>query len=158
MPDKTNDLTPAEGQQAPVVEKSTAVKLAAFTSALELVLNQPHSKVGVAIALTDQDLIEEVNEHLPPKDRVAIDRLVDWKQRGVGDDELGQRFKRLYGKALRRQKMALMENLASDVPGAWQKWSWILERKFDEWNLRNKVVDETPAPKQLVFRVHDGKS
>lgn len=156
MPAKTTEVSTTDPKPEQGVQRSTAVKLAAFTSALELVLSQPH-KVGVAIALTDQDIIEEVNEHLPKADRIAPETISVWKQRGVGDDELGLRFQRLYGKALRRQKMALLDNLAGDVPGAWQKWSWIMERKFDEWNLRNKVVDETPAPKQLVFRVQ-GKS
>ena len=46
-----------------------------------------------------------------------------------------------------------MENLASDSPGAWQKWAWLLERKFDEFNLRAKSVDETPDVKRLVLKV-----
>jgi hypothetical protein len=46
-----------------------------------------------------------------------------------------------------------MENLAADSPGAWQKWAWLLERKFDEFNLRSKSVDETPDVKRLVLKV-----
>jgi hypothetical protein len=54
---------------------------------------------------------------------------------------------------LEQQKRNLFERLAEEPPGAWQKWAWILERKFDEWSLRQRVVDETTAPKQLVLRV-----
>jgi len=30
-----------------------------------------------------------------------------------------------------------------------------MERKFDEWNLRSRSVDETPDVKRLVFRVKE---
>jgi hypothetical protein len=51
------------------------------------------------------------------------------------------------------QRDALFDTMSGEPPGAWQKWAWILERKFGDWNLRSVTVDETPQPKQLVLRV-----
>jgi hypothetical protein len=48
-----------------------------------------------------------------------------------------------------------MDNLSGDTPGAWQKWAWILERKFEEFNQRTKTVDETPDVRRLVLRVSE---
>ena len=44
---------------------------------------------------------------------------------------------RLYKKALTIQKKNLFKKLQSD-DDKWQKYAWIIERKFDDWNLRSK--------------------
>ena len=137
-----------------LTEQASAVyarKLSAFTTALGQVLYHEHP-VGIAVVLTDKEIIAWVNDMLPDEDRVSEELFESWKHQD-NTDPMGKRFRELYGKVLRMQKLAIMQLMAEDLPGAWQKWAWMMERRFDEWNLRNRVVDETPAPKQLVFKV-----
>jgi DNA-binding MarR family transcriptional regulator len=58
-----------------------------------------------------------------------IDRFIE-----VGD--LGKEFCPLIKKALRNQKENLFKKFSND-DRAWQRWAWIIERKFSEWNLKN---------------------
>ena len=128
-------------------------KIERFSQALEEVLNRPKG-VGMAIMHTDADLIFLVNEGLEPDERIADITFRKWKSgEATQDDALRDVFLSLYKRALMDQRDALFDSMAEEPPGAWQKWAWILERKFDEWSLRQRVVDETSAPKQLVLRV-----
>ena len=128
-------------------------KLARFTEALEEVLNRPKG-VGMAIMHTDADLIFLVNEVLEPDERIAEVTFKKWKaNEPTEDDTLREVFLSLYKRALLEQRDTLFDSMRDEPPGAWQKWAWILERKFGDWNLRSVSVDETPKPKQLVIRV-----
>lgn len=128
-------------------------KIARFSQALEEVLNRPEG-VGMAIMHTDKELIMLVNELLEPDERIKERTFESWKAGDSPDDEaLLDVFLRLYKRALVNQRTALFENLKDAPPGVWQKFAWIIERKFGDWNLRNVSVDETPKPKQLVLRV-----
>lgn len=108
----------------------------------------------MAIMHTDKELMVLVNELLEPDERISDRTFESWKAGDSPDDpeRLGV-FLRLYKRALIEQRGELFERLKEEPPGAWQKWAWILERKFGEWNLRSVTVDETPQPKQLVLRV-----
>jgi hypothetical protein len=53
------------------------------------------------------------------------------------------------------QKLIIMQNLAGDSPGAWQKWAWLLERKFDEFNMTRKEKVEVNDLGRLVLRGRD---
>ena len=127
-------------------------KIEKFSQAINEVMNRDHS-VGYAIIHTDEDLLSMVNDILDPEDRVSERTFRNYKAGELKDQALLDVFLPLYKKALDGQKRNLFERLADEPPGAWQKWAWILERKFDEWSLRQRVVDETSAPKQLVLRV-----
>lgn len=128
-------------------------KIGKFTEVMRDILDTEHP-VGFAIIHTDEDLVEMVNERLDPDERIDIRNFYSWKAGGLtAHDELLCVFSSCYKRALRVQAQNLHERLATDVPGGWQRWAWILERKFDDWNMRSKTVDETPAPKQLVFTV-----
>ena len=132
-------------------------KIERFSQVLEEVLNRPKG-VGMAIMHTDADLIFLVNEGLEPDERIADITFRKWKSgEATQDDALRDVFLSLYKRALMDQRDALFDSMAEEPPGAWQKWAWILERKFDEWSLRQRVVDETSAPKQLVLRVKRGE-
>ena len=132
-------------------------KIERFSQVLEEVLNRPKG-VGMAIMHTDADLIFLVNEGLEPDERIADITFRKWKSgEATQDDALRDVFLSLYKRALMNQRDALFDSMAEEPPGAWQKWAWILERKFDEWSLRQRVVDETAAPKQLVLRVKRGE-
>jgi hypothetical protein len=138
-------------------KKGRPSKIARFTEVAEQVLFDDTRRVGAAIVHTDSDLIELINEHLEPDERIAEVTFKKWKAgEATQDDTLRECFLSLYKRALKLQRDQLFESLADEPPGAWQKWAWILERKFGDWNLRSVTVDETPQPKQLVLRVKGG--
>ena len=125
---------------------------------LDEVLHQEHP-VGLAIIHSDKALVDKVNSELPEEDRITMRSLERYKTGGYIDDgTIESVFVSAYTKALHLQAENIMKRLAEDVPGGWQKWAWIMERKFDEWNLRAKVVDETPDVGRLVMRVKSEKS
>jgi hypothetical protein len=132
-------------------------KIEKFTHALDRVLNTEHS-VGYAIIFTDKDLLEMTNDLLDPNDRITQSTFENYKAGNLLDEPRLDMFLGVYKRALMAQSANLFERLSTDVPGAWQRWAWIIERKFDDWNLRSRNVDETPAPKELVFRVSGGSA
>lgn len=116
---------------------TNASKLEPFLEAAEQVLFDDIN----AIIFTDQELIDEINEHLGEKQQITRRTFQNWKQRiKEGDDLNGkaQSFFILYKKALRRQKNQLFKKFRNDK-GQWQRWAWIIERKFDEWNIKHKM-------------------
>jgi len=125
-----------------------------FTLAMEKVLNREHP-VGYAIIWTDEQLVDAVNELLDEGDRISTRTLMRYKKGEIHDETIESLFASLYKRAVRQQTDALFVRFIEDVPGGWQRYAWILERKFDEWNLRSRSVDETPDAKRLVFRVTD---
>jgi len=97
--------------------------------------------VGNAIYLTDEDLVEELNERLSEKDRISLNTFKDYKSgRKQSENLLLVEFSTLIKKALRREKINLLSELSEGEQG-WQAKAWILERKFSEWNL--KQITET---------------
>lgn len=127
-------------------------KIGKFTDALQRVLSTEHG-VGYAIIYTDIDLIEMTNDLLDEDDRITGETFRKYKNGELQDEPYLNIFLGVYKRALREQSANLFERLQSEPPGAWQKWAWIIERKFDDWNLRSRNVDESPQPKELVFRV-----
>jgi len=92
-----------------------------------------------ALIFTDEELIDLINERLPEKKRISIITWKRWKKRKLkGRKSLLDRFDTLYKKAFEKQKKSLFYKLQTDDK-AWQRWAWIIERKFPEWNLRQKV-------------------
>ena len=51
--------------------------------------------------------------------------------------QLFPKFLHLIKKALFKEKKRLLELLAKDDK-QWQRYAWILERKFDDWNIKMK--------------------
>lgn len=99
------------------------------------------------IFLTDSELVFLINEELPEKDQISQRTFERWKAANAGEkqidaeelDEVGAVFCRLYKKALIQQKAALFGKLTDKKEYAWQKWAWIIERKFDDWNIRHQI-------------------
>lgn len=109
-----------------------------------------------AIILTDEELVDEVNEGLKEKERITQRTFRNWKSQAIkGEyiDDNAQGFFLLLKRALREQKRNLFAKFQDD--GQWQKYAWILERKFDEWNIKQKHDLQSsdgsmsPAPKTL---------
>lgn len=96
------------------------------------------------IFLTDSELVFLVNEEIEEKDRISQRTFERWKAQNMGTeitdaeelDEVGKEFCRVYKKALLEMKAGLFAKLTSKTEPMWQRWAWILERKFPEWNIR----------------------
>lgn len=136
-------------------------KLPRFLEAFACVVDVSHP-VGRAIIHTDKDLLRMTNRELSEKDRISMTAFESYK-RGDLDDDGGEmsllldEFYDIYMEALESQRENLFQRMMEKGEArSWGRWSWIIERKFDDWNLRKKQVDETPDRKQLVFRVIDG--
>ena len=87
---------------------------------------------------TDEELIEILNERLSESDKIDPRTFRNWKAGTQEDNELYKEFFPLIKKALIQEKKRLLENLQGDEK-AWQRWAWIIERKFDEWNIKQKL-------------------
>ena len=90
-----------------------------------------------AIIYTDIDILRLANMQLSEAEKVNPDRWKKWKMGKLRDDNQQlKRFRTLITSALLIQKVKLFDKYEND-PKGWQKWSWIIERKFKEWNLKN---------------------
>lgn len=117
-----------------------------------------------AIIFTDDELVTEVNWILPEKDKFSLSAFKDWKGYAVGVKDPNstneynlRRYKQIgtiIKKALTRQKKELFDSLKSDDK-AWQRFAWILERKFSEWNLKQKVENEIKIEKKARSAILD---
>ena len=96
------------------------------------------------LCATDEELVDLVNELLPTEAQISYEGFSKWKrgERQV-NNELYPLFVRLIKKALLIEKKRLMKLLQTD-DRQWQRYAWILERKFDEWNIKTKSeVEQT---------------
>jgi len=107
-------------------------KLLTWIEAFQKVVNEDIN----AVILTDDELRMLTNDLVEEKQQIADRTFESWKAGDV-KDPLYFDFLRLYKKALTIQKKNLFKKLQSDDE-KWQKYAWIIERKFDDWNLRNK--------------------
>lgn len=102
-----------------------------------------------AIICTDEELVFLTNELMKEDWKsdytVAYRTFHDYKMRikegkvNAYEKEVYTKFLQIYKKALINQRKALFDNLQSDKK-AWQRWAWIIERKFERWNLK-KIVE-----------------
>jgi len=106
-----------------------------FIEATKEVLNSDIN----CIIYTDEELVNQINERLPKKQQICVDTLVNWKESKKKNqiDSRGRQFFRLYKKSLQNQKNLLFKKFRNE-PVHWQRWAWILERKFGEWNIRQR--------------------
>lgn len=102
------------------------------------------------LACTDEDILFLINEKLDESEKITSRTWKNWKAGKQDDDDRNSWFFPLIKKALVIEKNNLLNSLKTDDK-AWQRWAWIIERKFDEWNIRQKSeqdlrVKELPTP------------
>lgn len=100
------------------------------------------------VILTDSELLMECNERLEEENQIAERTFESWKAWEVESEEYKQ-FLRLYKKALANQRRELFKKLQSE-PQQWQKYAWIIERKFNDWNLK-KISESTVKVQDYTF-------
>ena len=101
-----------------------------------------------AIILTDEELLMLINEQLVGREKVANKTFQDWKA-GRTKSARGVGFRFLLKEAIIRQKKDLFNQFRAE-PNQWQRWAWIIERKFDDWNIRQKIdADHTSKGEKI---------
>lgn len=103
------------------------------------------------LAWTDEDILDEVNFRLEAKGKkqfcIALSTFNRWKNSNT-DDIRAIEFRKLYKRSLRRIRTTLLNTIPID--DKWQRNAWILERKFDDWNLRKiEQVDHTTKGEKM---------
>lgn len=93
------------------------------------------------LACTDEDIFIVLNDRLKPKERICYTTFKVWKSKQnqsiIGEDsEIFEKFLSVIKKALLLEKKNCLKKLEEGKSGEWQKYAWIIERKFKEWNLR----------------------
>lgn len=122
-----------------------------FLSVAEDIINNDMN----AIIYTDEQLLFLINDKLEEKDRITDRTFENWKSGAspVNEQDKLDNFFALLKKALAKQQATLFLNLKKDQK-VWQKWAWIIERKFDNWNIRQKVNnDVTSGGKPITYTV-----
>lgn len=134
-------------------------KLKNFLMAFEKVLNDNPFDV---VIMTDDELRLLCNELLEEQYQISEATFKNRKAWNLKDCVEYQNFLALYKKALWEQKRNLFLKFENNE-NAWQKYAWIIERKFSEWNLRqisevdNKISWElktTSAVEELNNLLH----
>lgn len=125
-------------------------KIHPFTRRLKQLLTKDRSK---ALFLTDEELVEQVNSSLKDKDRICLRTFRMWKKAGENNEKSPDFFP-LIKKALFEEKMRLFNKLQNDARN-WTRWAWIIERKFDDWNIRKKnaALSREKIENDFVFNV-----
>jgi hypothetical protein len=100
-----------------------------------------------AIILTDAELVFLVNKELSDDEKFSYSSFQRWKTLFKKQDDCDEQTAKYLDKydeilsiikdALITQKNNLFREFREDKQ-TWTKWAWIIERKFDEWNLRTK--------------------
>lgn len=159
-----------------------------FLEQAEAVLNEELS----VIIMTDEELVQRINERLtekfPKKTELCINirTFERWKAKVIkfnsfeelqkdakenskdGSVDISEenfenfsQFCRLIKKALVTQKQSLFKKMLLD--DKWQRYAWIIERKFESWNLKqvtenlNKFDNTAPPPVVVYLPSNDPK-
>ena len=107
-----------------------------------------------AIILTDEELLILINERLPEESKISDSTFEKWKAWTQAGNAMYKGFLRLYKKALLLQKSNLFKKLWWEESNQWQRFAWIIERKFGDWNLRT-ITENTNNNTNINHEVED---
>lgn len=86
---------------------------------------------------TDEDIFLLLNERLPKENQISHPTFKNYKAGKVTEkNDLFEEFLSVIKKALINERRNLLHELRT-TDGQWQRFAWILERKFAEWNLKH---------------------
>jgi len=104
-----------------------------FLKTAEKILKE---KDGInALVCTDQELISLINERLPEKERITARTFRNWTDREDNPDFI--KLNEIVNKARIIQKISLISMLKQSKSGEWQKYAWLLERKFLDFSKKD---------------------
>ena len=107
-----------------------------FIEALEKVVKQPNFYI-----YTDAELVDMVNEEMG-NEFLSAKTFKAYKagDRGINSEYYDQ-FVALIKKHLRMAKNNLVKSLSNDEK-SWQRFAWLLERKFEDFNKLDKTKND----------------
>lgn len=115
-------------------------KVKKFLEAMQKVLTEKLN----AIIMTDEELFIMANDLLEEECQICYATFKNYKRtNNKKDEELYDEFLAVYKKALVRQKKTLFDSMTKDDQQQWQKYAWIIERKFSNWNLKHVSENKT---------------
>jgi len=113
-----------------------------------------------SLIFDDEELIKEVNAKLEKKDQIAIITFKTWKCNSSKEINSGDpteiEFKKYLEDARRHQKKSLFDRMLDNQNAkSWNRFAWIIERKFDEWNLKQKVEQKTQTEDYQINIIYE---
>jgi len=129
-------------------------KISNFINMMQVVFDELENDTAISpngstFFFTDVELFEMVNLSLQKEDQIHMSTFQKWKAMSLKGDSVDhpvfEDFLRLIKKAQLKQKRALGHKLVTD-DRCWTRWAWILERKFDDMNLKHKAEIEEKRP------------
>lgn len=124
-------------------------KMQAWLEELKIVLNERN-----ILFLTDKDLQFLVNQRLSQEAQITDRTFENWKAgKFAPDDETGKQFMDTVHDALIRQKEALGKELLEGDPKRFKAITFLLERKFSEWNLKKISENITRQEQSLTLNI-----
>lgn len=113
------------------------------------VANQVLNEDLNSIVFTNEELVDAINENLEESERISKRTFQRWSN---DEAQKNEQFVTLIKKARRIQKGNLLKELR-DVPNNWQRFAWILERKFTEYNLK-KVSEVNLKTEPITININ----
>lgn len=104
------------------------------------------------LACTDEDIIFLINDRLDSGEQISDATWENWKAGKIEDDERRSWFLGLVKRSLIIERDNLIQNLQGDNK-AWQRWAWIIERKFKEWRMINEFSGKIKHDGQIDSNV-----
>lgn len=125
------------------------VKFNAFFDAFEKVVDETFA----VLHWTDAEIVEETNDRLKPNEQITKRTFEGWKKSLIDGElspDIEQRFFRVYKKAVRRCKERLFNSIVTDDK-SWQRFAWIMERKFSEtWGKSEERENDGGEQQQQI--------
>lgn len=128
--------------------------------ALRNIFEDSKHRDSIGYVLTDKELIFLINRRLPEKyhvDYFQFEKIKGNMRKLVSLPKNKQYIYRLLVEYFQeisiQQKLNLHDKMMEAPAGAWQKYSWWLERKWDELNAKSKV--EVSAQQEYRAKIEE---
>ncbi|MBC8387081.1 MAG: hypothetical protein H8E13_03405 [Actinobacteria bacterium] len=105
---------------------------------------------------TKTELVRLINKELPEGERISIVKLNNYERRAKASrpkHPIYEKFLNLLELQRARSKRALFTKMEGAGSKDWQRYAWMIERLYDEWNIRKK--EEIKIKGQLEQEIHD---
>lgn len=107
-----------------------------FIKAVETVVSDPFLYI-----LTIEELVNSINDEIGEK-YISLDTFKSYiNGRRGSNQEHYDHFIQLYKRAITKQKKSLVMELSGEDK-SWQRYAWLLERKFEDFNKIEKAENE----------------
>jgi hypothetical protein len=109
------------------------------------------------LIMNDQDLVMFVNEKLEEDEQISNSSFAHWKGMQLpdtnADANVVKEFLHIIKKALYTERDNLMTKMQQGKDPHWARYAWIIERKFEEWNLRTITDNRHRFPDKVPITV-----